>query len=50
MDGVKSIVVSDNRILTEVKKLAGKLTTIETNQEKLQTDITQIKEDVTPET
>lgn len=45
---VERIEVRDNSVLAEVKKLAKKLVNIEANQGKLQTDITQIKEDVKP--
>lgn len=50
MGGVESIIVRDNSVLVEIKKLADKLETIEANQENLQKDITQIKDDVKPET
>ena len=50
MGGVESIIVTDNSVLAEVKKLADKLEVIKANQEKLQTDITQIRDDVKPKT
>lgn len=46
--GVESIIVRDSSVLVEVKKLVKKLVNIEAKQDKLQTDITQIKEDVKP--
>lgn len=55
---VERIEVGDNSVLVEVEKLADRLKVIEANQggfeviktnlEKLQADITQIKEDVKP--